>query len=748
MGNGTQKKNPGALRRHWPLGVIVLAFFVLVLIYSWTTPPYEGPDEAQHYAYITWLAEGNGFPPQGDEAWKTEIKQESGQPPLYYLLASLAVRTIDFENPPATYRPNPHFVGPSPHAVFDNDNNAIHYLSDEQPLRGGWLALRAARLVTIGFGIILIIGVYALAWQLKPEQPAPALAVAVLVAFTPQVLYISAVASNDIPAAAMSTLSLVFLVTVMQRSPARCRGMAFASGVFAGLAALAKVNTLILGVPIAVALLWLWLGKGEALRHVVVKALFIAAGMTLTAGWWFVRVARLYGSPLGIATHNDAPWAMEQGDKLVAGWARWVEVFRYYWIALGWGTIRPEGWVYAILFGFVALAVIGLFVAAWHYWRQRRPSFADQNVAFALVFSVLILANVVFLEVWMRRVIAPYGRLLFPSIGAITISLFIGWQALHRRLALLPISFVMLLGILTPFIIIGPAYTADYLSEEEIADLPSPIGWRFGDTIEEPIAELISVTPNTMSTENQSIFIVEVCWRILAQAEDDYTVLLQIIGPDDMLVGQRRSYPGQGLLPTTQWEPGGVICDPMHFRLKAPWAKTLVYRVEIHVLDEDTDRRLKVVDPQSEQVESTFIKPIRVFDPSDAATIVSDFPNNDAVQLLNYSVNGPVFRRGEAIEVTFEWAAKSDLETDYQVFLHLREAGSSELVAQADGPPLDGWYPTSWWPVGEIVRDSRTIDITEDIPPGEYDLFSGFYDLNTLERPGEEQYLGRLQIEP
>jgi hypothetical protein len=202
------------------------------------------------------------------------------------------------------------------------------------------------------------------------------------------------------------------------------------------------------------------------------------------------------------------------------------------------------------------------------------------------------------------------------------------------------------------------------------------------------------------------------------------------------------------LLPTTQWEPGGVICDPMHFRLKAPWAKTLVYRVEIHVLDEDTDRRLKVVDPQSEQVESTFIKPIRVFDPSDAATIVSDFPNNDAVQLLNYSVNGPVFRRGEAIEVTFEWAAKSDLETDYQVFLHLREAGSSELVAQADGPPLDGWYPTSWWPVGEIVRDSRTIDITEDIPPGEYDLFSGFYDLNTLERPGEEQYLGRLQIEP
>ena len=31
------------------------------------------------------------------------------------------------------------------------------------------------------------------------------------------------------------------------------------------------------------------------------------------------------------------------------------------------------------------------------------------------------------------------------------------------------VSFVMLLGILTPFVIIGPAYTPDYLSEEEIA---------------------------------------------------------------------------------------------------------------------------------------------------------------------------------------------------------------------------------------------------------------------------------------
>ncbi len=38
----------------------------LVAIYSWVTPPFEGPDEPQHFAYIEWLVEHNDFPPQGE----------------------------------------------------------------------------------------------------------------------------------------------------------------------------------------------------------------------------------------------------------------------------------------------------------------------------------------------------------------------------------------------------------------------------------------------------------------------------------------------------------------------------------------------------------------------------------------------------------------------------------------------------------------------------------------------------------
>ena len=73
----------------WLLAAILILYVLLVGLYGWLTPYFEGPDEPQHFAYIEWLAEGKGFPPQGEAAWETDVEQEAGQPPLYYLLASI-----------------------------------------------------------------------------------------------------------------------------------------------------------------------------------------------------------------------------------------------------------------------------------------------------------------------------------------------------------------------------------------------------------------------------------------------------------------------------------------------------------------------------------------------------------------------------------------------------------------------------------------------------------------------------------
>ena len=66
--------------------------------------------------------------------------------------------------------------------------------------------------------------------------------------------------------------------------------------------------------------------------------------------------------------------------------------------------------------------------------------------------------------------------------------------------------------------------------------------------------------------------------------------------------------------------------------------------------------------------------------------------------------------------------------TDYQIFLHLTPLDSPVPVAQADGPPLSGRYPTTYWYPGDIIRIERTISLT-DVPAGEYRIRAGFYTL-------------------
>jgi hypothetical protein len=73
------------------------------------------------------------------------------------------------------------------------------------------------------------------------------------------------------------------------------------------------------------------------------------------------------------------------------------------------------------------------------------------------------------------------------------------------------------------------------------------------------------------------------------------------------------------------------------------------------------------------------------------------------------------------------------LPVDYTVFVHLRNAAGT-TVAQRDGQPLEGNYPTSHWQAGETVIDPFSLPVPDDLPPGRYTLLAGLYRLDTLER--------------
>jgi len=72
----------------------------------------------------------------------------------------------------------------------------------------------------------------------------------------------------------------------------------------------------------------------------------------------------------------------------------------------------------------------------------------------------------------------------------------------------------------------------------------------------------------------------------------------------------------------------------------------------------------------------------------------------------------------ERLLLTVYWECMQPVAEDYSVAVHLvahdPPQGASDMLAQADSAnPLEGWYPTSRWSLGEIVRDHYLIQVPE-----------------------------------
>ncbi|MFI5268140.1 MAG: ArnT family glycosyltransferase [Chloroflexota bacterium] len=76
----------------------------------------------------------------------------------------------------------------------------------------------------------------------------------------------------------------------------------------------------------------------------------------------------------------------------------------------------------------------------------------------------------------------------------------------------------------------------------------------------------------------------------------------------------------------------------------------------------------------------------------------------DAVVLLPSTAS----QNGQQLDVQLHWLPRQALGQDYSVFVHVLD-GNGKLVAQADGPPVKGQWPTRYWLPGVPVDDGRAV---------------------------------------
>jgi mannosyltransferase len=90
-------------------------------------------------------------------------------------------------------------------------------------------------------------------------------------------------------------------------------------------------------------------------------------------------------------------------------------------------------------------------------------------------------------------------------------------------------------------------------------------------------------------------------------------------------------------------------------------------------------------------------------------------------------------RSATDVTVTLYWQGSRPMDRSYQVFVHLLDAAGT-IIAQHDGVPAGGAWPTTAWPPGSLVTDVHSLALPTGAAAGPYRLAVGAYDSNSGQR--------------
>lgn len=91
----------------------------------------------------------------------------------------------------------------------------------------------------------------------------------------------------------------------------------------------------------------------------------------------------------------------------------------------------------------------------------------------------------------------------------------------------------------------------------------------------------------------------------------------------------------------------------------------------------------------------------------------------------------PPEKAGQPIAVDLWWLALQEPAANYKVFLHLEDP-SGRRWAQRDAQPVFDMAPTTRWAENELVWDHHTLHMQAGAPAGEYRVFVGIYEVDTV----------------
>jgi 4-amino-4-deoxy-L-arabinose transferase-like glycosyltransferase len=710
--------------RRW-LTFILAAYLLIGIGYLLATPPLESSDEYKHYPFVQYVQTEGRLPvlyPADPGRWL----QEAAQPPLYYIIMAFATAWIDTGDLPEVHRINPHaFIG-DPNQV-GNKNIILPCTTCEMfPGRGTVLAVNVIRLLSLGIGLGTLLLTALLGRALFNTQIG--LLAAALTAFNPMFLFISAAVNNDSLAAFMGVLIIFLLVRIWQtapdpqtdRRPYVWLGLALGLGILTklSLGGLLGLAGLSLAVMARQKHKWRYLFMGGVITLLVTMAV---------SGWWFARNLLVYGEPTGLPAFIAVQGVRENAIT----WADWVGEFgtfyRSYWGLFGGVNIAaPQPFYYAANL----LALLGMIGLIRWWWQRPFPEHGGAWLP-ALAGGILLLL----LLRWTLISPAFQGRLLFPALAALNVLWAAGMMALappfwRQRVAWgLAVSWFFVAALL-PWYTIRPAYhlPEPLTAVPEIAHF-GPISFNDGQGEIRLVGVALSPRQSIRAGGQQPVRLT-LYWQSVSPVAKSYLSAIHLLGRDLRSVGQVNRYPAGGMIPTGEWQPGQIWRDVYHVYADEAAVAPARLLVQVSLYDSETGTALPAAGPEGVLIHLLTVGEARLEAQSTTRlepAMPLEVTFSDGVVLAGYSLDPQTPAPGGTVAIRLYWRATAVPTSDYTVFLHLLDEAGQQIVG-ADGPPVGGYYPTSWWLPGDWIEDVHLLSLPADLPAGEYQLATGLYE--------------------
>jgi len=339
----------------------------------------------------------------------------------------------------------------------------------------------------------------------------------------------------------------------------------------------------------------------------------------------------------------------------------------------------------------------------------------------------------------MIRTPADQGRLLFP--GLLPLALFVAFSLAQWRQQWL-LWAVTILALFTSvfslLVVLPEAYgRPPTILEQDIPADAIPVYADMGHGL-----ELLAVKTETDVAHSGEWVWVRLYWRANQAPEDPVLERLALYDRNQDRVGWQQNYHGGGTYPANLWPSGNIIEE----RLGARLSEDVALPTQLHLV--------VGIGGDHQPIEIARVKAVPMDWPERSSIIVAQL--GEGIELATADFSPQTATQGTVVTVNVRWQVVEPPGRDLTTFVHLGDPAQVPL-AQADGPPFEGEYPTHFWSSGEVLNDSYTLTVPDDLAPGRYPIHMGMYEpdsgarlplwIDSDRQTGDAYFLGWLTVE-